>query len=68
MRIARRKPEVRTVNAQFIIAVGVGGAIGSIARYLVAVASAKVLGMNFPWGILIINVTGSFLIGALVGL
>ena len=56
------------MNLQFILAVAVGGAFGSVARYLVAIGSGKIFGTNFPWGILIINVTGSFLIGAFVGL
>jgi CrcB protein len=56
------------LNIQFIIAVAIGGAIGSVARYLVAVGSSKILGSNFPWGILVINVTGSFLIGVFAGL
>jgi fluoride exporter len=56
------------MNLQFIVAVAVGGSIGSVARYLVAIGSNKIFGVNFPWGNLIINVTGSFLIGALVGL
>jgi CrcB protein len=53
---------------QFILAVAVGGALGSVARYLVEIASRKLFGFDFPWGTLIINVTGSFLIGAFVGL
>jgi fluoride exporter len=56
------------MNLQFIVAVAIGGAIGSVARYLVAIGSGKIFGINFPWGILIINVTGSFLIGAFAGL
>src|SRR6185437_5792246 len=60
--------EHRTLNPQFVLAVAVGGAIGSVARYLVATGSGRLFGTNFPWGILIINVTGSFLIGLLVGL
>jgi fluoride exporter len=56
------------MNLQFIVAVAIGGAIGSVARYLVVMGSGKIFGMNFPWGILIINVTGSFLIGAFAGL
>jgi len=56
------------VNWQFILAVAIGGAIGSVARYLVAIGSGKVFGLDFPWGTLIINVTGSFLIGAFVAL
>ncbi|MGC2812953.1 MAG: fluoride efflux transporter CrcB [Bradyrhizobium sp.] len=56
------------MNPQFVLAVAAGGAIGSVARYLVAIGSGKLFGTNFPWGILIINVTGSFLIGLLVGL
>jgi CrcB protein len=67
-RIARRKSEGTAVNLQFILAVAVGGALGSVARYLVAIASGKIFGINFPWGILIINVTGSFLIGLFAGL
>lgn len=56
------------MNLQFIVAVAVGGSIGSVARYLVALGSNRIFGTNFSWGIFIINVTGSFLIGALVGL
>jgi CrcB protein len=60
--------EARPMNPQFIVAVAVGGAIGSVGRYLVAIGAGRAFGTNFPWGILIINVTGSFLIGGLAGL
>jgi CrcB protein len=56
------------MTPQFILAVAAGGALGSVARYLVSVGSGKLFGTGFPWGTLIINVTGSFLIGALAGL
>jgi fluoride exporter len=56
------------MNLQFIIAVAIGGAIGSVSRYLVGIGSGEIFGRDFPWGTLIINVTGSFLIGAFVGL
>jgi CrcB protein len=56
------------MNPLFILAVAVGGATGSVLRYLVGVGSSKLFGTDFPWGTLIINVTGSFLIGAFVGL
>jgi CrcB protein len=60
--------ERKTLNPQLVLAVAIGGAIGSVARYLVAIGSGKAFGTNFPWGILIINVTGSFLIGMFIGL
>ena len=56
------------MNMQFISAVAAGGAVGSVARYRVGIGSGRLFGANFPWGTLIINVTGSFLIGAFVGL
>jgi CrcB protein len=56
------------MTPQFILAAAAGGALGSVARYLVGIASGKLLGTDFPWGNLIINVTGSFLIGTFVGL
>jgi len=44
--------------------VAIGGALGSVARFgLDGLISAR-FGTTFPWGILVINVTGSFLIGA----
>jgi fluoride exporter len=54
------------VNFQSIAAVAVGGAIGSVVRYLVGIASGKLFGLGFPWGTLIINIAGSLLIGAFV--
>ena len=56
------------MNIQFILAVATGGALGSVMRYLVGIGSARAFGTDFPWGTLIINVTGSFLIGIFVAL
>jgi fluoride exporter len=56
------------LNWANILAVAVGGAIGSVARYLVGVGSGKLFGLDFPWGTLIINVVGSALIGVFAGL
>ncbi len=39
-----------------------GGAIGTLARYALAVAALPI-SRGLPWGTIIINVTGSFVIG-----
>jgi CrcB protein len=43
-----------------------GGAVGTGARYLVSVWALRTLGPAFPFGTLIVNVLGSFLLGALM--
>jgi CrcB protein len=60
------RKEQRTLNLRLILAVALGGAIGSVGRYLVGIGSGKLFGLDFPWGTLIINIAGSFLIGVLV--
>ena len=40
-----------------------GGALGSVARAWVALAVARLTGPQFPWGTILINVAGSFIIG-----
>jgi CrcB protein len=54
------------LNPSLILAVALGGALGSVARYLVGVGVGKLFGSGFPWGTLIINIAGSFLIGLFV--
>lgn len=56
------------MNTQYILAVAAGGALGAVVRYLVAIGSGRAFGTDFPWGTLIINVTGSFLIGIFTAL
>jgi len=46
--------------------VAIGGAIGASARYLVNLAAVRVMGREFPWGTLGVNVLGSFLMGVLI--
>jgi CrcB protein len=41
----------------------VGSALGGIARYWCSTVVANVSGSAFPWGTLVVNVLGSFIIG-----
>jgi fluoride exporter len=43
--------------------IALGGAIGTAGRYWLSGVIARSFGETFPWGTLIINVTGSFVIG-----
>jgi CrcB protein len=47
--------------------VAVGGAFGSVCRYLLNVGMTRALGPGFPFGTLSANALGGLLMGALVG-
>lgn len=49
-----------------ILQVAIGGAIGSVGRYLTGVAAVRVMGHGYPWGTLTVNIVGSFLMGILI--
>jgi CrcB protein len=48
-----------------LLTVMAGGALGTGARYAISGLVASSIGETFPWGTLIINITGSFIIGFL---
>jgi fluoride exporter len=52
----------------YIGAVGLAGSIGAGARYLLGRFIAERAGAEFPFGTLLINVTGAFVIGLLFAL
>lgn len=43
-----------------------GGAIGAAGRYGVNIMTPRLLGQDFPWGTLVVNITGSFIMGVLI--
>jgi fluoride exporter len=49
------------------LAVAVGGAIGSVGRFWLTIVMTALTGPRFPWGTLLINVAGSFVIGLVAG-
>ncbi|RIH65355.1 fluoride efflux transporter CrcB [Mariniphaga sediminis] len=51
-----------------VMLVGAGGFIGSVMRYLLHYYVEKGLASTFPWGTLIANVVGSFIIGMVFAL
>ena len=50
------------------ILVFIGGGIGSIARYLVTTIAKNFTNIDFPFGTLIVNIVGSFLMGIFTAL
>jgi CrcB protein len=45
------------------LSIAAGSALGGVARYFYSGVAARLFGETFPWGTLLVNVTGSFLIG-----
>jgi CrcB protein len=43
--------------------VAIGGALGSVARYWLSGFVARHFGETFPWGTILVNISGSFVIG-----
>ncbi len=51
-----------------LLAVALGGALGSLLRYFVAGAVQSAASPGFPWGIFVVNVSGGFAMGLIVEL
>ncbi|MBC7768787.1 MAG: CrcB family protein [Phycisphaerales bacterium] len=48
-----------------VLLVAFGGAAGAVARFGVGEGAARLLGLGFPWGTLIVNVLGGLAMGML---
>jgi len=55
------------VSIAVLLAVGLVGGVGAIARFLLDGAVAGRLGRDFPFGTLAVNLSGAFALGILVG-
>ena len=53
-----------SINVKHLIVMA-GGAFGSLARYMVSTGALSYFPLRFPFGTLVVNVTGCFLIGLL---
>lgn len=51
-----------------IFAIASGGALGAVLRHFLNNAVTHLMGTSFPWGIFLINILGSLVMGILVGL
>lgn len=51
---------------KMLLAVAIGGAVGAVARYKTIGWISQAAGHGFPWGTMIVNVVGSFLMGVLI--
>lgn len=51
-----------------ILVIGTGGALGAVGRYLINSWVAQVMGTQFPWGILVVNILGGLAMGVIAEL
>jgi len=49
-----------------LMAVAAGGAFGAVGRFLVMSGAGHFIGHGFPYGTMIVNIAGSFILGSLV--
>lgn len=52
---------------QTLLYVGIGGAVGAMARYLVGVQALRTFGSGWPYGTFTVNIVGGMLMGLLAG-
>lgn len=51
------------MNPILFLGAAVAGGLGAVLRYLVDLGVVRFAGRRFPWGILVVNLTGSFALG-----
>lgn len=56
------------MNFYHVLYVGIGGALGSIARYLAVKGIDEKIQSQFPYGTLTVNLVGSLILGFILGL
>lgn len=56
------------MSLPYALMVFTGAGIGGLLRWLVGIAAGRWFGMSFPWGTMIVNVSGSFVMGVLAAL
>jgi len=54
------------MSLHMILAVAAGGALGAVSRFFVTSSVIYVFGNGLPFGTLVVNIIGSFCLGALV--
>src|SRR5438876_5057174 len=59
--------QARITAAFRFLLICLGGAVGTEARYLIAIGAPRLLGTSFPYATLTVNVAGSFLLGDVYG-
>jgi CrcB protein len=50
------------------VMIGLGGALGALARYQVAASIQSRIPSAFPWGTFVVNMSGCFLMGAVASI
>ena len=48
---------------QKLLLIGMAGALGALARYLLGGLVQRYAGVTFPWGTFVVNISGAFLFG-----
>ncbi len=68
LRTRARAHSFRPMSFQLthLLPVALGGALGASARYGVGALMLRLLGTNYPWGTLTVNVLGGFAMGLLL--
>lgn len=54
------------MQLKLVLAIAGGGAVGAVARHLVMSRATVWFGGGFPWGTVMVNVLGSFILGSLI--
>jgi CrcB protein len=68
MELTRRSGAGNTTGMFHLVLVALGGAIGASLRHLVNLGSLRLVGANYPWGTMAINVAGSLAMGIFIEL
>jgi len=53
------------MQGSLILYIGIGGFLGAVSRFFISTEAVKLFGESLPYGTLVVNVIGSFIIGFL---